>query len=293
MFNSFYSIVLIVLALPTFAQVDTSFYSPGKIKDIRVLNKGQIIRATVYKLDGQVKYSWSMEEKKLESFDALTYLDTLSEYFREHCRDYTLRQHYGNGPLMEIENYKDNKRDGPFEQFDISGRRISKGQFSVWKKVGIWTYYDDKGNRDRHIHWFHHNYYEGGISIDYLVIPIILTLVLIGVSIFLILKYSRFSSFYYYYSVFTITIFVILFSMGFWLSDSAKTLVARSIGNYFFPVLSTLSGIMVAASLAALTTRRAGVKTVWAFLFLLIGLGFCYLLFVSYIYSQLSGVMLG
>ena len=97
---------------------------------------------------------------------------------------------------MEIENYQAGNRHGTYQKFDRDGKLISEGQFDNWKKVGIWTYYDTFGNEDMHIHWFHHNFSDGGISINYTIIPVGLALLLIFVVLILFLKYSSFSNFF-------------------------------------------------------------------------------------------------
>ncbi len=190
-------IVFVFTGLSSFGQVtDTTFYPTGQIREIKLIQGDKILQATAYKSDGQVKYQWDIEKKELKSFDAINYTDTLAEYFKSHCPDYTLYQHYGNGPIMEIENYQAGNRHGAYQKFERDGKLISEGQFDNWEKVGIWTHYDTFGNEDRHIHWFHHNYSDGGISINYTIIPVGLALLLILAVLILFLKYSSFSNFF-------------------------------------------------------------------------------------------------
>ena len=141
---------------------------------------------------------------------------------------------------MEIENYQANIRHGDYQKFDRDGKLISKGQFDNWKKVGIWTYYDTDGKTDKHIHWFHHNFSDGGISINYTIIPVFILLLLILTTLLLQLKYSSFSNFFISYSLITIGLFVTLFLVSALTSEQTMTTIATYIGKYLLPILTTL-----------------------------------------------------
>jgi len=286
--------IFIFAGLSSFGQVsDTSFYPTGQIQEVKLIQGAKILRATTYKPDGQVKYQWDIEKKELKSFEAISYLDTLVEYFKKECPDYTLYQHYGNGPLMEIENYQSNKRHGEYQKFDRDGKLISKGQFDNWKKVGIWTYYDIDGKADRHIHWFHHNFSDSGISIHYTIIPVFILLLLILTTLLLQLKYSSFSNFFISYSLVTIGLFVTLYLVSALASEQSKTTIASYIGKYLFPILTTLTLTMTVFSLTALIfKKRTGIKRIISILFFITSIGLCLLLISAYIGSKLSGVVM-
>ena len=286
--------ILIFAGLNSFGQVsDTSFYPTGQIREIKLFQGDKTLQATTYKPDGQVKYQWDIEKKELKSFDAISYMDTLAEYFKKECPDFTLYQHYGNGPIMEIENYQANKRHGAYQKFDRNGKLISEGQFDNWKKVGIWTYYDTDGKTDRHIHWFHHNFSDGGISINYIIIPVFILLLLILTTLLLHLKYSSFSNFFISYSLVTIGLFVTLYLVSALASEQTMTTIASHIGKYLFPILTTLTLTMTAFSLTALIFKeRTGVKRLFSILFFITSIGLCLLLISAYIGSKLSGVVM-
>ena len=280
--------------LSSFGQVaDTSYYSTGLIREIKITQGDKILQATTYKPDGQVKYQWDIEKKELKSFDAISYLDTLAEYFKHNCPDYTLYQHYGNGPIMEIENYKASKRHGAYQEFDRNGKLISKGQFDSWKKVGIWTYYDADGNEDLHIHWFHHNFADEGISIKYGIIPVVITLLLIVTVLFLNLKYSSFSNFFISYSLVTIGLFISLYLIASLANEKAMTTIGTHFGKYLFPLLTSLVVTKTAFSLTALIFKKwTGVKRRFSIVFLITSIGLCFLLVSAYIGSKLSGAVM-
>lgn len=286
--------ILIFTGLCSFGQVsDTSFYPTGQLREIKVIQGDKILRATTYKSDGQVKYQWDIEKKELKSFDAISYMDTLAEYFKSNCPDYTLYQHYGNGPIMEIENYQASKRHGDYQKFDRDGKLISKGQFDNWKKVGIWTYYDTEGKADRHIHWFHHNFSDGGISINYIIIPVFVLLLLILTTLLFQLKYSTFSNFFISYSLVTIGLFVTLYLVPAFASEQTMMTIATYIGKYLFPILTTLTLINVLFSLTALIFKKwTGVKRRFSLLFFITSIGLCFLLISAYIGSKMTGVVM-
>jgi hypothetical protein len=286
--------IFIFSGLSSFGQVsDTSFYPTGQIQEVKLIQGNKILRATTYKPNGQVKYHWDIEKKELKSFDAISYEDTLAEYFKKVCPDYTLYQHYGNGPIMEIETYQANKRHGEYQEFDRDGKLISKGQFDNWKKVGIWTYYDTDGKADRHIHWFHHNFSDGGISINYIITPVFILLLLILTTLILQLKYSSFSKFFILYSLLTIGLFVTLYLVSALASEQTMTTIASHIGKYLFPILTTLTLIMTAFSLTALIFKeRTGVKRLFSILFFLTSIGLCLLLIIAYIGSAMTGIVM-
>jgi len=286
--------IFIFSELSLFGQVsDTLFYPTGQLREIKVIQGNKILIATTYKPDGQVKYQWDIEKKELKSFDAISYMDTLVEHFKRNCPDYTLYQHYGNGPLKEIENYKAGKRDGAYQQFDRDGKLISKGQFENWEKVGIWTYYDTDGKTDRHIHWFHHDFNDRGISINYTITPVFILLLLILTTLLLHLKYSSFSNFFILYSLVTIGLFVTLYLVSSLASEQTMTTIASHIGKYLFPILTTLTLAMTAFSLTALIFKeRTGVKRLFAFLFFLTSIGLCLLLISAYIGSKMTGIVM-
>jgi hypothetical protein len=287
-------IVFVFAGLSSFGQVtDTTFYPSGQIKEIKLIQGDKILQATVYKSDGQVKYQWDIEKKELKSFDAISYTDTLAEYFKSNCPDYTLFQHYGNGPIMEIENYQAGNRHGAYQKFDSGGRLISKGQFDNWGKVGIWTYYDTFGKEDHHIHWFHHNFSDGGISIDYTIIPVGLALLLIFAVLILFLKYSSFSNFFIAYSFVIIGLFVILYLVSSFASDQTVTTIRTHVGKYVFPMLTTLTLAMTSFSLTALAfKKRTGIKMRFSFLFLVTSIGLCFILLGAYIGSKVTGAVM-
>lgn len=286
--------ILIFAGLGSFGQVsDTSFYPTGKLREIKVIKGNKILSALAFKPDGQIKYQWDIDKKELKSFDAISYMDTLAEYFKSNCPDYTLYQHYGNGPIMEIENYQANKRHGDYQRFDRYGKLISKGQFDCWEKVGIWTYYDTDRNEDKHIHWFHHNFSDGGISINYTIIPVFILLLFILTTLLLQLKYSTFSNFFISYSLVTIGLFVTLYLVSALASEKIMTTIASHIGKFISPILTTLTLTMTAFSLTALIFKeRTGVKRLFSIVFFITSIGLCLLLISAYIGSKMTGIVM-
>lgn len=282
------------LALKGFGQIaDTSFYPSGELKAIKLKQGDKIVRATIFKESGEEKYKWDIERKVLISYDAISYLDTLAEYFKSICPTYTLYQHYGNGPLRNIENFKDNVRSGEYVEYSRKGSMISKGQFKNWEKTGIWSYYDDKGKADKHIHWFHHSFHEGGISINYTVVPITVTVILIISSLFLCLRTLSFSSFFISYSLFTIGVFIVLYFIGHLLREETLLTFSAYTRKIFFPVMTTLVMTMLFCSLTALIIRRkTGVKPVYSISFLLISFGLGFVLLSAYMASKMTGFVM-
>ena len=293
--QTIYILVFFVLAGPSSSgQVsDTTFYPTGQIREIKLIQGDKILQATTYKSDGQVKYQWDIGKKELKSFDAISYTDTLAEYFKNNCPDYTLYQHYGNGPIMEIENYQAGNRHGAYQKFDRDGKLISEGQFDNWEKVGIWSYYDKFGKEDKQIHWFHHNFSDGGISINSTIIPVVLALLLILIALILFLKYSSFSTFFMSYSLVIIGLFVTLHLVGSFSTEQTMKTIGNHIGKYLFPVLTTLTLVMTAFSLTALLfKKRTGIRIGFSLLFLVTSIGLCVILLSAYIGSKMAGAVM-
>ncbi len=288
-------LTILYLAIPKAhgQQVDTSYYPSGQLRDIKFYQGDKIVKATTFKESGEEKYHWDIQKKILVSFDNIGYLDTLAEYFKQHSPDYTLYQHYGNGPLKNIENYKDNARYGDYIEYSREGNIIAKGQFKNWEKTGIWTYYDDKGKADKHIHWFHHSFNEGGISINYTVMPVAVTLLLIIGSLFVFLKKATFSKYFISYSIFTAGLFVLLFILGHVFSEETLIAISTSTGKYFFPVLTTFTATMAILSLTALIfKRKTGVRPVYSILFFVVSIGLGFILLSAYIGSKMTGIVM-
>lgn len=285
--------ILIFLGLGSFGQVfDSSFYPNGKIREFKEIEDNKIIRATTYKLNGQIKYQWDIKNKELKSFDAISYEDTLVEYFTKNCPDYTLYQHYGNGPIREIENYKAGKRHGSYQKFDRDGKLVYKGQFDNWNKIGIWTSYDSNGNEDKQIHWFHHNYSDSGISINYTIIPVLLILLVIFTSLIWCSKFYSFSKFYISYSLITLGLFLILFLVSLLASDQIMDNIGTQIGKYLFPILITMTITMATFSLIALIfKKRTGIKRIYSILFFVTSIGLYLILTFAYISSKVAGII--
>ncbi len=272
---------------------DTSYYQSRQLQDIKFYQGDKIVKAVTFKENGEEKYYWDIQKKILVSFDYISYMDTLAEYFKAHCPNYTLYQHYGNGPLRNIENYKDNVRHGAYIEYSKEGNIIAKGQFNNWEKTGIWTYYDDKGKADKHIHWFHHSFNEGGISINYTVMPVAVTLLLIIGSLFVFLKTATFSKYLISYSLFTTGLFILLFILGHVLSEKTLTAISTYTGKYFFPVLTTFVATMAILSLTALILKKkTGVKLVYSILFFVVSIGLGFILLSAYIGSKMTGIVM-
>lgn len=282
--------LFVLLGFNSSGQVsDTSFYSTGTIKSIKFYQGNKIIKAACYKPDKQIQYRWDINKKTLESFDAISYADTLTAYFTSSCPDYTLLQHYGNGPLMEIEHYKAGKRHGLYQKFDRDGHLLSEGQFDNWQKVGIWTYNDENGNHDRQIHWFHHSYYGEGISIYYTVVPVAVALLFISIMLLLFLKRSTFFKFYVCYSLLTIGLFAALFLIGTVASERVMLAIRNYFGEYLFSTLTTfVLAAIIFSVLALLLKKRTGVKRRISVLFLATSFILLFFLLSAYVGSKVA-----
>ena len=152
-----FQLLMYLFTANTFAErMDTVYFSQNKIKEIKVFEDDKLIQATSFKKNGNIAYKWNINDRKIDSYDAISYEDTLIQYFKINCIEYTIYQHFGNGPLLYIENYKDQVRHGDFERYSTEGELTVEGQYDTWEKVGVWTYHDGEGKVDRHIHWFHH-----------------------------------------------------------------------------------------------------------------------------------------
>lgn len=237
-------------------RIDTTSFKSGETKEIKEYKNEELIKASSFKKNGQLAYRWNIKERVLESFDAISYQDTLAEYFKDNCSEYTIYQHYGNGPLFRIENYLNRKRHGIYEKYERNGKLSVRGQFANWKKVGIWTYYSSEGKKDRHVHWFHSNYNSKGISIDYTIIPtfaLLLFIVLVG---YVITKIYSYAWFYYFYSISSFLILISLFVLSVYLDRSTLVELNAQIRPYLETILKSIFVFLIGISLVTTILRK-------------------------------------
>ena len=274
--------------------IDTAFYSNGQIKAIKTLIDNTIKSAVAYKENGEIAYEWDIDKKTLSSYTAITIQDTLANYFKANCPVYTKRQHFGNGPLMEIENYNHKVRHGDYKSYDRTGNLTAEGQFTQWKKTGIWTYYNSSGEKDRHIHWFHHNYNDKGISIGYTFIPVLITLSLILLSFWISHRYFKLSQIMISFSILTLSIYLFLFIIGWVIPKESAKVVGATFRDYFFPVLTTLTVINVLiTSILMMFKKLTGISRKVSIPFFAISLILVFTLLSIYVGSKISGAIIG
>ncbi len=72
----------------------------------------------------------------------------IPNYSKMSCnRDY--RSHYDNGNVYETGRFAGTKRVGRWMSYNPDGTNRSLGRYARGTKIGIWTYWDIKGNYDR------------------------------------------------------------------------------------------------------------------------------------------------
>lgn len=269
-------------------RVDTTYFKSGRIKEIKAYEKEEFIKASSFKKNGHLAYRWNINERILASYDAISYQDTLIEYFKDKCSTYTIYQHYGNGPLFYIENYKNRTRHGSYEKYARNGQPLMKGQFANWKKVGIWTYYNSDGKEDRHIHWFHSNYNSEGISINYTIIPAFLLLLFIVIVGYVITRIHSYAWFYYFYSLISLLILVILYVLSSYLDPITLIELTVQIRPYIETILKSIFVLLIGISLTtSIMNKKTKVKLYISIPVLLLGIIIEFWLIIAF---ELSGI---
>lgn len=247
------SFLLILLSVPGFARhTDSTFYEEGTLRTVQTYEEETPLFGADYTSMGVMKHRWDYRTGVLVSFNTINLDDTLINDFQETVPRYTLYQHYGPGPLMEIETYVENVRHGPTISYDRDGCLNREGQFTQWEKTGIWTYYDDLERPDRRIHWFHPHYNQRGISLDNVVIPIGGSLLFFGVLLgFVSLLDSYRTAFYFAGGIALGTVNQWLVEALFF-RDAPLLFFQPNIQSYMPALLPTLMGILTLLSLITL-----------------------------------------
>ena len=259
-------------------------YPNGKLKSLQIKSGGKTIEAWQYLENGELKNRWSISEKTIESFYSLEPDDSLFVVFKSLTPAYTIKQHYGRGPIFMIENYRNGERHGPFLEYYRNGKLKTKGQFSHYKKVGIWKYYDELGNQESTI-LINGSYNARGISINYTIFPVLTILLLLGICWYLFIDLIGYRKFYLTLSFGTLAFFALLFLFG---SQYFFDKIGLPLRNVFPAIISTFIGAMILLSVVNLFLFKKLKVRIWAsLLFLISAILMALLLAIAYMMAGL------
>jgi hypothetical protein len=295
----FVCLLLLCISARLFAQ-DTirTFLPDGKVKELKIVVKGELVQAaefhevrvkstdTIGTMEYSARYRWDKRTKTIESYWSVDEDDSLEEVFFKACPEYTMKQHYGSGPLMYIEHYKNGLRDGDYETYDELGRLTEKGQFANGNKTGVCKYYDENGNVVDYTLILSGNYSEHGISINHTIVPMGLTLFIIIVLSLIITRRSGYKKFYLLYSPVVIGLFVLLFIYA----SFSKSPMKEGFASAVFVAVVLL---ILLSFVNLFTTARYKIKPWHSIAYGIAGLLMFLLYCMSYIEMSIAGAMMG
>jgi len=222
-------------------------YPNGQLKECKILVNGRPVRVFKYLEDGKMAFKWDKQSKTLEIFTALDESDTPEAIFDTICPDQTVIQHFGQGPVYSVFHGTSKNMDGEMTFYNEDGTISGQGHYTNHRKSGIWAYHYTDGQVERKI------YLAGiepqnGISIDYTVVPVLLTLTILGIFFFLSIRFATYYLFYKLVGLFTFISFgsVLCFAQKL---DRSNGGISFSLTRYFMPVVGTMITVMLLLSI--------------------------------------------
>ncbi|MDX1463095.1 MAG: hypothetical protein R3359_08565 [Marinirhabdus sp.] len=137
-----YYLICGFLSFSAFGQIDTLSQKMVAMQD--TYQKPYSVGSVYYEKGSDTPYSGILYGK----FSNGKYL-SIQEY-KDGVGNGTWVNYYENGNLKEVGTYRNNLVEGPIKQYREDGSLKAEGTYKHWrKKVGVWRYYDSKGNLTR------------------------------------------------------------------------------------------------------------------------------------------------
>ncbi|SEM78662.1 Antitoxin component YwqK of the YwqJK toxin-antitoxin module [Chitinophaga rupis] len=254
---------MLCFAFSSAAQDDTLItkYPNGKTGEMQVRRNGITHVVVKYSENGRKKFKWNIDTRTLEGYLLIDHDDSLISGFIKQCPDRTEIQHYGEGkPFYSITHYQDNKIHGTFQGFDRDGVLNVQGQYDHGVRTGVWRYYRTDGIVESRLHLAALPNYKG-ISITFTIIPVAVTLLLLGMSALVMINSRSYQSWYTMVSIVTIVLFALAFFAALFPWYPYADVVNAFIIHYFLAVMGTLLAVTLLASVISLAwATRTGVR---------------------------------
>lgn len=231
-------------------KIDTikTFYINGQIKDVKVYLNHKLIESTHYLPNHELAFECNIKSKILRRYYpfediSCSHEDTLLNAFYKMCPCYTLvdYNYVTKKGIGSITTYKGVHRWGDYKAYSANGELTCIGQFNKDESVGLWTYWNGKGDKEMIYYISRNNVNEKGksISITYTLIPIAVTFLLVFILGFIFIKIFNYNKFYISLTLFTIILYLTIFILSSGLMDDSNNVVVHFIYNYFVAVSLT------------------------------------------------------
>jgi len=222
-------------------------YPNGQLKECKILVNDRPVRAFKYLEDGKMAFKWDKQSKTLEIFTSLDESDNLAAIFDTICPDQTVIQHFGQGPVYSVFHGTSKNMDGEMTFYNEDGTISGQGRYINHRKSGIWAYHYTDGQVERRIYPAGIDP-QNGISIDYTVVPVLLTLTILGIFFFLSIRIATYYLFYKVIGLFTFISFgsVLCFAQKL---DRSNGGISLFLTRYFMPVIGTMITVILLLSI--------------------------------------------